>query len=178
MQIDLLGREPFSVEGYFVGLDLSLRGAGICMIDGFGAVRSSKVAGYGLKRDVAVREKIERMIEIADSVLGVCKQVVGDHYLNIGIENYAFSRAGMQNDLGELHGVVKSQIWLALSVEPAIVVVSSARKAVFGKGNFPKKEIIPALKERGIEFKNQDIADAYVIAECLRVKKRMESENG
>lgn len=178
MQIDLLGREPFSVEGYFVGLDLSLRGAGVCMIDGFGTVRESGVAGYELKRTAPVREKIERMIEIAGFILDVCKKVVGNEYVNIGIENYAFSRAGMQNDLGELHGVVKSQIWLALSVEPDIVVVSSARKVVFGKGNFPKKGIMPALMERGIEFKNQDIADAYVVAEYLRIKKRMELENG
>jgi Holliday junction resolvasome RuvABC endonuclease subunit len=88
---------------------------------------------------------------------------------NVGIEGFAFGARGAQNDLGEIQGVVKSQLWLALGVEPVIITSSTARKAVMGKGNFPKKDILATLVKRGLELKDHNEADAYVIAECLRL---------
>jgi Holliday junction resolvasome RuvABC endonuclease subunit len=156
----------------FVGLDLSLTGTGCTVLAPSGEVLFEDTWGDKMKRKAPVRDKIERMLFIANKVVTVCKSMVyfkESDRLHVGIENYAFGARGAQNDLGELQGVVKSQIWLALRVEPVMIALSTARKAVLGKGNFPKKQILPELGRRGLKFNDHNAADAYVVAECLRL---------
>lgn len=173
----------------FMGLDLSLTGTGCVVLDADGNVLISDCWGDKLKRDARVRDKIERMIYIAKEIIHTAREVlkndvriddrvefVGDllrgGVLCVGIEGYAFSRQGAQNDLGELQGVVKSQLWLALGVEPVVMAVSSARKLVVGSGNAKKDRVQAVLAERGFVFDNHNIADAYVIAEAIRRKEQ------
>lgn len=169
----------------FMGLDLSLTGTGCVVLDESGEIFSHDVWGEKLKRNARVRDKIERMIYIAEKVIGAAKSALQPYMppmtgykkaiydatleLHVGIEGFAFGARGAQNDLGEIQGIVKSQIWLALHIEPVIIVSSTARKAVMGKGNFPKKDILTELVRRGLELKDHNEADAYVIAECLRL---------
>jgi len=167
----------------FMGLDLSLTGTGCVVLTDDGRVVLQDTWGDKMKRKAPVRDKIERMLFIAERVLRAAKYclsealppdtsyraAVKDGWLHVGIENYAFGARGAQNDLGELQGVVKTQIWLALGTEPVMIALSTARKAVLGKGNFPKDEILPELGRRGLEFKDHNAADAYVVAECLRL---------
>ena len=176
----------------FMGLDLSLTGTGCVVLDEEGTILSHNLWGEKLTRDASVRDKIERMVYIAEKIVGAAKSAlkglpddlhdfntfvgkrsksrsVAKDFLHVGIENYAFGAKGAQNDLGELQGVIKSQLWLALHVEPVMIASSTGRKAVMGKGNFPKKKILAELVRRGLELRNHDEADAYVIAECLRL---------
>jgi hypothetical protein len=169
----------------FMGLDLSLTGTGCVVLDESGEIVSHNHWGEKLPRKARVRDKIERMIYIAEKVVGAVKDAMrpyipemtgwrkaiydGTPGFHVGIENYAFYRKGAQNDLGEIQGIVKSQLWLALGLEPVMITSSTARKTVMGKGNIPKKEILPELGRRGLELKDHNEADAYVIAECLRL---------
>ena len=161
--------------GVYVGLDLSLRASGFVAIDEDGAGILSDCFGHGLGKDASVRDKIERMTHIASSVVRAINgmQLKGYEIAGIGIENYAFGARGAQNDLGEIHGVMKSQMWLGFGVAPDVIAASRARKVVLGKGRFSKgragkAEIIEAVKALGFDTSDDNIADAYVIAEYLR----------
>jgi len=163
-----------------MGLDLSLRGAGCVVVDGDGGVVEHGLWGWGLDRKASPKEKIERLVYIAGKIIGVARKCLksdqGDG-LCIAIEDYAYRMKGAQNDLGEIQGAVKTQIWLALGLIPDIIVASSARKSVLGKGRFSKgakgkKEIIDAVCGRGFSVSDDNVADAYVIAECLRLRRK------
>lgn len=176
---------------YYMGLDLSLTGAGIVILsdpDGdsplsakTGKVESQLIVGYSLTADASVREKTERMIDIAKAIIAEARTwEYGDCELHVAIENYAFStvknakgksfQSSSQTGLAELHGVVKSQLLLALRISPVLYSVKTARMVVFGNGNFDKKSIKPTLNSWGYSFKKTDDADAFVIAECHRQK--------
>lgn len=165
----------------FVGLDLSLTQSGIVIVGDNGDVIKSCVSGYSLKKDAPVKEKIVRLISIASDIVSEIKSV-GCDCVEVAIENYSFGtvknrfgkgvQSASQTGLAELHGVVKSQLWMGMKIEPVVVPCKSARKVVLGKGQFKggKKEIMAAVKEYGFETSNNNIADAYVIAEHLRLK--------
>jgi len=149
-----------------IGLDLSLTGTGICTLEGEN-VRFDTV-GYGLKRSARQKDKIERIIEIVSSIISAVETC--DSTPVVGIEGYAFGARGAQNDLGELHGTVKTQLWLAHQIESVIITPSHARKTVLGRGKLSKQEIIDLLTNRGIDARNNNEADAYVVAKCLQLK--------
>lgn len=159
-----------------IGLDLSLTSTGIVSLVEVGkdwGVHSSLHVGHSLKRDAAVREKIERYVVIAAAVLDTVRQFKGME-VTVGIEGYAYSKKGAQNDLAELQGIVKSQLWLGERIEPVIVSVTEARKLVLGTGSpkgskkgKTKEGVAKILKGMGLEFDSDDEADAYVIAKCV-----------
>jgi len=166
----------------YVGLDLSLRGSGVCVLDADGGILYRGKFGYGLKRSARLKDKIERMIDVAKGIVQVVDEysvlkvpdslVIGDPQRfrpRVGIEGYAFGKRGNATiDLGELGGVVKSQLWLRFAIEPTLIAAPSGRKTVFGNGRLSKAEVIPQLAKRGLIFTEHDIADAYVVAETLR----------
>lgn len=159
----------------FIGLDLSLVGTGCVVVGESGEGILGERFGLSLKKDASDRDKIERLTHIAGRIVKSVKGVVADgHEIGgIGIENYAFSARGAQNDLGEIHGVVKTQMWMVFGVVPVVVPASKARKKVLGKGRFSKgkagkSEIVSAVNAMGFKTRDDNIADAYVIAEYLR----------
>jgi hypothetical protein len=154
----------------YLGLDLSLTGAGVVVLDEAGVVLRAEVFGYSLDRKATPRDKIERIIFIASKVIGVVGELNDAENVewDAGVEHYAFRQMGAVADLGEINGVVKTQLWMAYNISPRAVVVSRARKVVLGAGNVKKEKIISLLRERGLVFLDHNIADAYVIAEALR----------
>lgn len=159
----------------FVGLDLSLVGTGCVIIDELGQSRLGDRFGLSLKKEASDRDKIERLTHIAGRIVRAIKVAVANGYEigGIGIENYAFAARGAQNDLGEIQGVVKTQMWMVFGVVPVMVPASKARKKVLGKGRFSKgkagkKEIVSAVNAMGFKTRDDNVADAYVIAEYLR----------
>lgn len=182
------------MSDFYMGLDLSQRAAGCAVIEDDGSIPFSLSArdvrpcfhdvwGYSLKKDATPKEKTERQVYIAKKIIQAAKlHMVGSGTLHIAIENYAFStvknakgrsfQSSSQTGLAELQGVVKSQLLLALSIFPTVYSVKTARMVVFGNGNFEKSKIKPTLTEWGMEFKDDNDADAYVIAECHRQKMK------
>jgi Holliday junction resolvasome RuvABC endonuclease subunit len=147
-----------------MGLDLSCTATGIVVIAEMGEVVASTV-GNKLHRDSPVREKVERLLGIATAVVRAYEMHMPER---VGIEGYAWAAKGAQNDLAELHGVVKTQLWLKHRVEPEIVQASAARKAVLGAGRIEKKDIVRLVQARGVVVADHNQADAWVIAEYLR----------
>jgi Holliday junction resolvasome RuvABC endonuclease subunit len=82
----------------------------------------------------------------------------------VAIEQFAWGARGAQNDLGELHGVIKTQLWLACQVEPVLYVVSQIRKEIFGKGNLKKDKILQHVVQQGVPVADHNQADAWAVA--------------
>jgi Holliday junction resolvasome RuvABC endonuclease subunit len=188
----ILQENEAEVKNHYLGLDLSLTGAGIVVscnrspypeANEMGMVEFQDIVGMSLEQDASLKEKLERQIVIAKAVIKVAREFMsGDNHLHVAIENYAFStvqnakgksfQSSSQTGLAELRGVVVSQLWLACGIVPTLYSVKTARMVVFGDGNMEKSKIKPALNALGYNFKKSDDADAFVIAECHRRKMR------
>jgi hypothetical protein len=155
-----------------MGLDLSCTGTGIVVLDDEGAVLATAKDGWSLERKSTVLDYIDRLLHITTTILDLARAHGGAAGLAVGIERYAYNARGSQNDLGELGGVVKTQLWLAEHILPQIIAVNSARALVFGNGRIKKKLVEPTLAAKGLAFGDSDIADAYVIAEAVRLKAK------
>lgn len=166
----------------WMGLDLSLTGTGIVVLDEDGTVRATARDGWKLDRSASVIDKIDRLVHIASTIMALVREHgPGPDALTVGIEGYAYSQGfggGALADLGELGGIVKTQLWLGVQNAPRIVAVTTARARVFANGHLKKKMVQPLLAERGIVFGDPDIADAYVIAEALRLQHQTEATDG
>ena len=172
IQLELVPPPKISTDFYTVGLDLSLASTGIVVIDKDGDINLQRTVGYSLKEDASERESIERQMYIATSVIDSMKAI--PERPRVVIEGYAFSkRSSSVTKLAELRGVVKSQIWLVFQICADIVTVGEARRVVLGKGNTAKSSVVGILRARGLTIGDNDIADAYVVAECLRRKKQI-----
>lgn len=172
VQLELVPPPAVATDFYTVGLDLSLTGTGVVVIDKDGDINMQRVIGYALKEDSSEREIIERQMYIATEIVDVIKAV--PERPRVAIEHYAFSkRSSSVTKLAELRGVVKSQIWLVFRLVPAIITVGEARRTVLGKGNVAKSSILEILRRRGLTVGDHNTADAYVIAECLRLRPQV-----
>lgn len=92
------------------------------------------------------------------------------HYFirGIAIEGYAPGAKFNREILGELGGITRLAVHDALSdvcPPPLIVPPTSVKKFATGKGNAPKDNVLLAVyKKWGVEFKSNDLADAYTVA--------------
>ena len=132
-----------------------------------------RLVGYGIK-GATEKKKVQRLLSISKAVI----DKIEDHNVKyIGIENYAFAARGAQNSLGELHGAVKSQIWLSSKIECVMISPMTARKVVFGKGNIKKKEVFNLVKDMGIPVTTNNQSDAYCICKALIKMTNKSGEN-
>lgn len=86
----------------------------------------------------------------------------------VAIEGYAPGAKFNRELLGELGGVTRLAVHDALHEicpPPLIVPPTSLKKFATGKGNVPKDNVMLAVfKKWGVEFKSNDLADAYTVA--------------
>lgn len=154
-----------------VGLDLSLRQAGVAVVEGMSA--EYHTFGYKLGKDATQRDHLERVIHITHEILGVIQKSEIDF---VGIEGYSFhSRHSyiqhMQADLG---GVVKVQCYLADKI-PIILPPKLVRKFILGpsklnqKGQKIKAIVRKKLEEMGYpKVENLDQSDALAVAHVVK----------
>jgi hypothetical protein len=159
-----------------LGLDLSLRAAGIVVLDTSieGTVEEQvvhkEVYGYGLSKEDPESVHVGRMLSIATVVCRVAREHdVDDVYL----EGSAFNQKGQLFHLGGLHFVVQTQLKLARRLGSTTVVASSARKKVLGagrkggsfKGDTKEWVAHKLQKIYGVDLGDNDLNDALV--QCL-----------
>lgn len=127
-----------------------------------------EVLGRRTKHDPPVSEveRIMRMLRIANEVLHTVEMFKIRH---VGIEGPAHNAKYQSHQLGEVAGVVKSQLWLKFKIAPRIVPPASARKHVLGYGgSIPKERIVAAVRDGlGIAVENDHEADATVVARYM-----------
>jgi Holliday junction resolvasome RuvABC endonuclease subunit len=158
-----------------IGLDLSLRSTGFVAIRCDGAILRAQSFGASLDRSATVGMKINRILSIVSRILSEFDAVkaVADGEVRVAIENYAYGARGSQNDLAELHGVVKATLFSSRKVAPHLPSPAQCRKVVFGSGRTTKAEAFKlahlVLTNAGHECMDNDVADAYAVAEWLRL---------
>lgn len=152
-----------------MGLDLSLRQTGLVILpDGWVPASWDTVVthvfGMELKSFESEIRRMERLLMIARGILSLVKQHDVTHVFS---EGYSFGRVQRAHHLGELGGVVKSQLWLTNHLITTPVPVSAARRAMFGKVK-RQKDVKRFVREKlrgvGACFGTQDEYDAFVIA--------------
>ncbi len=110
-------------------------------------------------------------------MLGIANEVVGIFRTWkvrwSGIENYAMGAAFRAHQIGEVAGVVKSQLWLALRMVAGVVPPSAARKHVMGYGgSMTKDQIVEVVRDGlGYAINGDHEADAAVVARYTFDKK-------
>jgi len=178
-----------------MGLDLSLRGTGVCVLgDEPDGSRSMRTWLFAKPKVKTVEAKIRRLVSIAEDLVGLVESESPDHII---IEAPAKNQKWQAAAIGEVHGVIKVQIFLATGLIPMIKESTQMRAGIVGKinkvqeivkdskgkekkrwsyGTIPGKRGKPikatvkdvieyTLKGRGLEFPSQDEMDAYVAAE-------------
>jgi crossover junction endodeoxyribonuclease RuvC len=134
-----------------LGIDASLTGTGLAIIAG-DEVHTMRLDNNlrGVARLVYIREYIKRYVTKAKLAV---------------IEGYAFARAKQAHQIGELGGVLRVMVNEAgtqlLEVPPTCV-----KKFATGQGNATKEKVaVGVYKHWGKEFKTNDEADAFVLAQ-------------
>jgi Holliday junction resolvasome RuvABC endonuclease subunit len=114
-----------------MGLDLSLRGTGVCVIDGEpGGPRSQRTWLFPKGKVTTIEAKIKRLVSIAEDLVGLAEAEKPDHII---IEAPAKNQKWQAAAIGEVHGVIKVQIFLAMGLIPMIKESTQMRAAVVGK---------------------------------------------
>ena len=143
----------------FLGLDLSLTGTGISLIEDSGISLYSKTCTNklrGTSRLIYIRDQVDEALSIAEALQP------GE--VRVSIEGYAYGATGKAFDIGELGGVVR--VLLAEhQVEPLIVTPQAVKKWATGMGRGGKVPVGVALyKQFGLEFSDDNTADAFILA--------------
>lgn len=143
----------------YLGLDLSLTGSGVVIIDDNYSILFSETLSVK-SRDV------ERLLFLENKLLNI----LADKSITIAaIEGPAYQDTGRIFELGEWAGVVKLNLY-KLSIPYIIVAPMQLKKYVSGTGKAGKKELIilDVYKNFGEEIRDNNIADAYVLARIAR----------
>lgn len=148
-----------------MGLDLSLTGTGIVVIDKAGEVVLSRTISSKLR-------DMERLAHIRAEIASILS---GASPIMTCIEGYSMgSRAGQLASIGELGGVVKLLLYRN-GFRYTIVAPTQLKKFVTGKGNSMKDEIMMNVYKRwGWEAKDNNQADAYGLG---RIALALEGED-
>lgn len=160
-----------------VGLDLSLTGAGICVLEP--RWRPGKwdhvhflTCGESLTKTATPEQKALRLLGIVsrvrDAITGA-RRLNPKETLKVYVENYSFGMQYGAHQLGEIGGCVRLTC-LQLGCVATPVNHSAARKFLLGVGTGKgiKKEVHKQLKLTGAPFKTGDEHDAFVIANWAR----------
>lgn len=148
-----------------MGIDPSLRGCAVVIIDHKKEVLFSETFGYSLKEKRGEGELIKRNLIITQRIIEIGKENEVDF---VAIEGTGASpkggRIGNQVKLIELSGVIKSHVYFSLQKIPIIAPVASWKKIACGNGRAKKPEVKKTLKSLGFNFDTQDEFDALGVA--------------
>jgi Holliday junction resolvasome RuvABC endonuclease subunit len=168
-------------HGNVMGLDLSLRGAGVAVSTSNGRRLALETLGETFKKKQIVTEemKLQRMLQIARGVVRLARE----HSVSVvAMEDYAFNRfqgSSSVTALAELGGIVRSQMLLTLGITVLKVPRSQALKEVLGWGKLEKEEVVKfwerseALEGVTLRAKTTDEAEALTVAHwlCMKVSR-------
>lgn len=145
---------------YFAGIDPSLTATAIVIIDETGALQRSRVVTTkqtGPSRLVTIRNETKRELNNFPVTPFSC------------IEHYAMGAKFGRELAGELGGILRVMMH---ENEIDYIEIPPLRLKQFatGKGSAEKDHILLAVfKKWGVEFKTNDEADAFILAQMARV---------
>lgn len=177
------------------GLDLSLRHAGIVIVNDEGEILHKESIVVDTKKknksrphdihemhykvngeytdlvdNITVNEgeidHVKRIVLISERIEKILKQFKVNV---VGLEGYAFAkgRTGMVFQIGELGGLVKG-ILRKNEVKTFIIPPTSLKSYITGNGHAQKEDMQNAiLRKYGIAFEDDNEADAFALAELV-----------
>ena len=146
---------------HYVGIDPSLGGCGVVVLDTTGKVLTSATIKSKPAQDPVGR--IKRYKTIANQVAAVCAPSKSSC---VRIEGYSFASQGRAvTGLAELRAILLDTL-MAYGVSDIEEVPPSSLKSFFtGSGKAAKEDMLAAAKEHGFECgKDHNQADAYALA--------------
>ena len=176
---------------HYLGIDPSLNGTSVCLIDGNGEV--VKHWGFTTRKGLAKLPcmeliippktetgRIERIVSVAKhvegfAITGKMRSLYSTRGIELyaGIESYALSqRSQRYSDLCELGGLIKSKLWHR-AVPFQIYTPQQIKSAATGKSTASKEEMIEACEAQGVSLAEygkeaNNFADSYWIAQLVR----------
>jgi Holliday junction resolvasome RuvABC endonuclease subunit len=164
----------WSVAGPVMGLDLSLRGAGVAVLSSTGQRLSLATLGGELQAKkgqpvISDEQRLRRMLQIA---LGVVRLAREHQVQVVGVEEYSFNKfsgSSAVTSLAELGGVVKSQLWLSLRLVPLRVPRSQAMNEILGAGKLEKEDVVKFWERSAVQEQTALQAQTVDEAEALTV---------
>ena len=140
-----------------VGLDTSLTGTGICVVDGDPAVKW-QVGTAVLKTKLTGHARLDFILrEVGNATRGADLVVMeGPSYM---------SKGSSVHQIAGLWWMIRHQMW-ASDISVAIAPPTSLKKYITGKGNAGKDEMIAAAVRRfpSLDFSDNNVADAIGLA--------------
>jgi hypothetical protein len=160
-----------NAEPAYIGIDPSYSGFGITIMD-----KDTNYCSYVAKFD---NSGVERLFNVQKFLMSL----ILDHDFNlykfrdVAIEGYAFG-SQMANMLGELGGVVRLFIYEQYGIKPLLVPPTSLKKYATGKGTGVQKNqiLLNVYKKWGVEFKDDNAADSYILARIAAQRGTLEYE--
>ena len=147
----------------FIGLDLSLNGTGCCLINSDYQVLNQSLIS------TKTTETVLRLFLNRNCLLDFLKSNSNIKLCCIEGPSFGSKDGGRLFQIGEWTGVVKLLLY-ELNIPLIIAVPSQLKKYISGTGKDIKKELImlDIYKKYNLEFRDNNIADAYVLSRIAR----------
>lgn len=127
-----------------LALDLSLKGTGICVLEGEpGSHPTMRTERFPQPEAKSVEDRVRRLKAIAEHIVQLMNGEVPDYVI---IEAPAKNQMWQAANIGEVHGVVKLQIYLATGKIPWVKENTEMRKLVVGK---IERKMVPVVGRNG-----------------------------
>jgi len=148
---------PTKKEMVFVGIDHSMTGTGIVLIDQDGNILEQK-----LIKTTHEDSDEKRMITILDSLAFIPKII---RLKSVYIEGPSYASQGQAVlQMGALHYLIRIFLFRK-KINYKIIAPGSLKKFICGNGNAKKEHMLLNIyKKWNIEFHDNNIADAYGLA--------------
>lgn len=171
---------------FFVGIDPSLSSTAVVIINKAGSLCFSEIITTkqtGPARLCEIRERVKNILSEFNVFSGLDGDICADlRGLYVAIEHYAMGARYNREALGELGGVLRVMLFEKgfpyIEVPPVRLKQFATNKAFAEKDHI----LLSVYKKWGIEFKTNDEADAFILAQMARaislVKRRQEEKFG
>jgi crossover junction endodeoxyribonuclease RuvC len=146
--------------GYYIGIDPSLTATGIIILDEAGNIEAQKLTSNNPKLPT-----ISRVRQILDEI----KEAISNNtnITSIGIEGFSFGSKGKSLfEIAYLGYRIREELQNFNLID---IAPTELKKYATGKGNSPKDIVMLNVYKRwGMEFHNNNLADAYVLAKICQ----------
>jgi len=153
-------------EKFYVGLDLSLIGTGIVIINNCGDIINQTLLNVK-------SEWYECMEQHINDVFDQCKFIANIVRLqNVAIEGLSYMSVGRTvHERTALHHMIRCYLYKK-EIPFEIVPPKTLKKWATGNGNSDKKQMMAnALERWGINFTDDNLCDAYCLAKMILAKE-------
>lgn len=138
----------------FLGVDQSLNGTGLCLLDGNGQpLKLETVDPGGLRRGARlsyIKRHLESLLETG-KVVAACR------------EGYSYGSAGRVFELGEVGGLVEL-FFYEQEIDLQIVAPTALKKFATGNSSASKEMMMRVAENSGASVRSDDEADAFFLS--------------